>query len=179
MSLVRDFAVVSRRVLTEEGLRPAAVLVAGERIAAVVPEAEAPPECPQRAFGNHVVIAGLVDSHVHINEPGRTEWEGFWSATRGAAAGGVTTLVDMPLNSIPPGALQASEEVLESLARENAAYEARFGHIFIVCATGKTAPEMLDLLRERRDNDPDTELRVASDEQAKITRLRHEKLLGS
>ena len=48
------------------------------------------------------MMAGLVDTHVHINEPGRTEWEGFWTATRAAAAGGVTTLVDMPLNSIPP-----------------------------------------------------------------------------
>jgi len=76
------------------------------------------------------------------------------------------------------GALQASEEVLESLARENAAYEARFGHIFIVCATGKTAAEMLALLRERRDNDPGTELRIAADEQAKITRLRLQKLLA-
>jgi allantoinase len=114
MSRVPDFAVVSRRVLTEGGLRPAAVLVAGERIAAVVPPAEIPPGCPQRDFGDHVVMAGLVDSHVHINEPGRTEWEGFWSATRAAAAGGVTTLVDMPLNSIPPtttrGALQAKRD---------------------------------------------------------------------
>ena len=53
-------------------------------------------------FGDAVVMAGLVDSHVHINEPGRTEWEGFESATRAAAAGGTTTLVDMPLNSVPP-----------------------------------------------------------------------------
>ncbi|OSC55603.1 allantoinase, partial [Streptomyces sp. 4F] len=45
---------------------------------------------------------GLVDTHVHVNDPGRTEWEGFWTATRAAAAGGITTLVDMPLNSIPP-----------------------------------------------------------------------------
>src|SRR6185436_4737908 len=48
-----------------------------------------------------VIMPGLVDSHVHINEPGRTDWEGFATATRAAAAGGVTTLVDMPLNSIP------------------------------------------------------------------------------
>src|ERR1043166_1920715 len=49
-----------------------------------------------------VVMPGLVDSHVHINSPGRTEWEGFRSATSAGAAGGVTTLIDMPLNSIPP-----------------------------------------------------------------------------
>ena len=76
------------------------------------------------------------------------------------------------------GALQASEEMLESLAQENAAYKARFGYIFIVCATGKTAAEMLALLRERRDSDSATELRIAADEQAKITRLRLEKLLA-
>ena len=52
-------------------------------------------------FGDYVLLPGLVDSHVHINEPGRTEWEGFSTATRAAAAGGVTTLVDMPLNCIP------------------------------------------------------------------------------
>jgi allantoinase len=48
-------------------------------------------------FGDLVIMPGLVDSHVHVNEPGRTEWEGFWTATRTAAAGGVTTIVDMPL----------------------------------------------------------------------------------
>ena len=52
-------------------------------------------------FGDAVLLPGLVDTHVHINEPGRTEWEGFWTATRAAAAGGVTTLVDMPLNCVP------------------------------------------------------------------------------
>lgn len=53
-------------------------------------------------YGDHVIMAGLVDSHVHVNEPGRTEWEGFDSATRAAAAGGTTTIIDMPLNSVPP-----------------------------------------------------------------------------
>lgn len=61
-------------------------------------------------------MSGLVDSHVHCNEPGRTDWEGFATATRAAAAGGVTTIVDMPLNSIPPTTtiegLRAKEEAL-------------------------------------------------------------------
>ncbi len=57
---------------------------------------------PELDFGDLVVIPGLVDSHVHVNDPGRTEWEGFATATRAAAAGGTTTIVDMPLNSIPP-----------------------------------------------------------------------------
>ena len=77
------------------------------------------------------------------------------------------------------GALEASEATLSALAQDNQAYEARFGHIFIVCATGKTAEEMLSLLRARLHNDPDTELRVAAGEQAKITRLRLLKLLAS
>jgi 2-oxo-4-hydroxy-4-carboxy-5-ureidoimidazoline decarboxylase len=77
------------------------------------------------------------------------------------------------------GAAAASEEVLAALARENRAYEARFGYIFIVCASGKTAAEMLALLRERLPHRADTELRVAAAEQAKITRLRLEKALAS
>ncbi|KAI0695031.1 allantoinase [Cytidiella melzeri] len=52
--------------------------------------------------GDKLILPGLVDAHVHLNEPGRTEWEGFWHGTRAAASGGVTTVVDMPLNSIPP-----------------------------------------------------------------------------
>ncbi|HEX5696695.1 MAG TPA: allantoinase AllB, partial [Acidimicrobiia bacterium] len=55
-----------------------------------------------RDYGDHVVLPGLVDSHVHVNEPGRTDWEGFVTATRAARAGGTTTIVDMPLNSVPP-----------------------------------------------------------------------------
>ncbi|MGD0734602.1 MAG: allantoinase AllB [Terracidiphilus sp.] len=91
----------STRVLTPEGLRPAALLVADERISSVRNWSDVPPSVPLQDFGDHVLLPGLVDSHVHINEPGRTEWEGFWTATRAAASGGVTTLVDMPLNCIP------------------------------------------------------------------------------
>ncbi len=74
------------------------------------------------------------------------------------------------------GVAAAAETVLLDLAEGNRAYEARFGHIFIVCATGKSAAEMLHLLRERLPNDADEELRIAAAEQAKITRLRLEKL---
>jgi allantoinase len=91
----------STRVLTPEGLRPAALLVEGESISALVGWDEAPADAELRDFGDLVLLPGLVDSHVHINEPGRTEWEGFSTATQAAAAGGVTTLVDMPLNCIP------------------------------------------------------------------------------
>uniref|UniRef100_UPI001C3C926A amidohydrolase family protein n=2 Tax=Bacillati TaxID=1783272 RepID=UPI001C3C926A len=64
------------------------------------------------------VLPGNVDTHVHINEPGRTEWEGFATATRAAALGGVTTLVDMPLNSIPPTIDVASLRVKQAAARD-------------------------------------------------------------
>ena len=77
------------------------------------------------------------------------------------------------------GAANAGKEVLAGLAEGNRQYEDRFGYIFIVCATGKSAEEMLDLLRERLGNDPETELRVAAEEQRKITNLRLEKLLRS
>ena len=75
------------------------------------------------------------------------------------------------------GVAGAAEDVLRDLADGNLRYEERFGHIFIVCATGKTAAEMLALLRERLVNDPEAELRIAAAEQAKITRLRLEKWL--
>ncbi|HEY1159563.1 MAG TPA: allantoinase AllB [Terracidiphilus sp.] len=91
----------STRVLTAGGLAPATLLVEGERVTEVGGWKNAPAGAPARDFGDAVLLPGLVDSHVHINEPGRTEWEGFETATRAAAWGGVTTLVDMPLNCVP------------------------------------------------------------------------------
>ena len=96
-----DFAVTSQRVVTPEGERAAAVLIKGEKILDVVSQHNIPKGCPVEDVGNDVVMPGLVDVHVHINEPGRTEWEGFETATKAAASGGITTLVDMPLNCIP------------------------------------------------------------------------------
>jgi allantoinase len=85
------------------GERPAAVLVDAGRIVAVEP-LEAPVEAAVevRLGPDEVLLPGLVDTHVHVNEPGRTEWEGFATATRAAALGGITTVLDMPLNSLPP-----------------------------------------------------------------------------
>ncbi|MEV6331259.1 allantoinase AllB [Streptomyces sp. NPDC051909] len=93
----------STRVITPEGTRAASIAVSGGTIAAVWPyDAEVPAGARLEDVGHDVILPGLVDTHVHVNDPGRTEWEGFWTATRAAAAGGITTLLDMPLNSLPP-----------------------------------------------------------------------------
>ena len=84
-----------------DGIRPAAILIREGRIEAVVDHRERPSGVVEIDAGEHAVLPGIVDTHVHINDPGRAGWEGFEHATRAAAAGGVTTLVDMPLNSIP------------------------------------------------------------------------------
>jgi allantoinase len=88
-------------VVTPAGLESAGLVIRDGRIGAVLPADCAISTLPIDDVGDLVVMAGLVDSHVHVNEPGRTDWEGFETATLAAAAGGVTTLVDMPLNSIP------------------------------------------------------------------------------
>ncbi|MEU5834879.1 allantoinase AllB [Streptomyces diacarni] len=112
----------SRRVLTPEGERPATVTVNGAgRIEDVLGyDAEVPPGVALEDVGDDALLPGLVDTHVHVNDPGRAEWEGFWTATRAAAAGGITTLVDMPLNSLPPtttaGNLRTKREVAEPKA---------------------------------------------------------------
>lgn len=92
----------SQRVVTPDGVAPRTVHVQNGRIESVSAFDNVPPGVTPLDFGTDVLMPGLVDTHVHINEPGRTEWEGFDTATRAAAAGGVTTLLDMPLNSIPP-----------------------------------------------------------------------------
>ncbi|WP_306833020.1 allantoinase AllB [Catenuloplanes nepalensis] len=97
-----DLVVRSRRAITPDGERPAAIAVRDGRIAEIT-DYHAPLHADREEdLGRLALLPGLVDTHVHVNEPGRTEWEGFASATRAAAAGGVTTIVDMPLNSLPP-----------------------------------------------------------------------------
>jgi allantoinase len=97
-----DLVIRSLRVVKRDGVGPASVHIKNGVIQRVGEFDDVPEGGPLHDAGNAVVMPGVVDSHVHINEPGRTEWEGFETATRAAAAGGVTTLVDMPLNSIPP-----------------------------------------------------------------------------
>ena len=94
-------ALRSRHVVTPEGERDAVVVIDGERIVEVVGPDDVGPGIPVEDLGEVALLPGLVDVHTHLNEPGRTEWEGFWTGTRAAAAGGFTTVVDMPLNCLP------------------------------------------------------------------------------
>ena len=114
-------AFLSRRVVTPDGIRPAAILVDGEKIQAVIPQDQVPRDTHVCDFGEAAILPGLVDSHVHINDPGRAEWEGFETATRAAAAGGYTLLVDMPLNCLPATttvpALEAKRTAAEGRCR--------------------------------------------------------------
>jgi allantoinase len=96
-----EFFLRSRRVVTPEGVCAATIHVKDGVIAEVAAYEHAVDEHPLEELGDLVVMPGLVDIHVHLNEPGRAEWEGFETGTCAAAAGGVTTLVDMPLNSSP------------------------------------------------------------------------------
>lgn len=97
---MRPWAIKSTRLVADGGVQPGAVLIGGDgSIDGVVKEV--PSGYAVEDVGSQVVFPGLVDCHVHVNEPGRTEWEGYLTATRAAAAGGVTSVVDMPLNCIP------------------------------------------------------------------------------
>ncbi|MET9480404.1 allantoinase AllB [Streptomyces sp. NPDC006638] len=119
----------STRVVTPDGIRPASIAVtsADGRIAAVLPyDAEVPPGARLEDTGDDVVLPGLVDTHVHVNDPGRTAWEGFWTATRAAAAGGITTLLDMPLNSLPPTTTAANLRVKREVAGPKAHVDTGF-----------------------------------------------------
>ncbi|TGN64428.1 allantoinase AllB [Nocardioides eburneiflavus] len=113
-----DTVVRARRAVVGAAERPAAVGIRDGRIVAVAAYDGLEGAEVVELADDEVLLPGLVDTHVHVNEPGRTEWEGFASATRAAAAGGVTTIVDMPLNSIPPTTTVAALEVKRAVARD-------------------------------------------------------------
>jgi Amidohydrolase family len=124
-----EFELVLRapRAVTAAGEAAACVAVRDGRVAAVEPLAAG--LAGRRTVtlaADEVLLPGLVDSHVHVNEPGRTDWEGFTSATRAAAVGGITTLVDMPLNSIPPttdvAALEAKRKAADGQLHVDVAF---------------------------------------------------------
>ena len=106
-----NLIVCGERVVLPSGMRPARVHVRDGSIVDIAEYRDRPAGVPVLDAGALVVLPGLVDTHVHLNDPGRADWEGFDSGTRAAAAGGTTTIVDMPLNSVPStvdvGALDA------------------------------------------------------------------------
>ncbi|MBF4462135.1 MULTISPECIES: allantoinase AllB [unclassified Rathayibacter] len=139
-----DLVIRSSDVLTENGRRPASVAIA-EGLIVAVGEVDAPWHTAAEVVvpDGHVLLPGIVDTHVHVNEPGRTEWEGFASATRAAAAGGATTIIDMPLNSIPPTTTVAGLEVKRAAASPQAQVDVGFW--------GGAIPSNLGTLRELHD----------------------------
>ena len=124
------FVLSSRRLVTPDGIVDGALVVQGGRIADIMPrhQLDALTRSGFSAFdvGDHAVLPGLVDVHVHVNEPGRAEWEGFTTATKAAAAGGVTCLVDMPLNSRPATTSRAALDAKRSAARSQLWVDAAF-----------------------------------------------------
>jgi allantoinase len=128
----------ARRAIVDGGERAAAVVVRDGVIADVLAYDAAVADVELAT--DEVLLPGLVDTHVHVNEPGRTEWEGFASATRAAAAGGVTTLIDMPLNSIPPTVDVAALQVKRAAAAGQCHVDVGFW--------GGAVPASLGALRE-------------------------------
>src|SRR6202521_3386867 len=124
-------AFVSPRIATPDGIRPGAIIVRDGvrndvrdgKISSVVPADQVPADTEVHDFGESVILPGLVDSHVHINDHGRAEWEGFETATRAAAAGGYTALVDMPLNCLPPTATLGALTAKRSAAHRRCAVD--------------------------------------------------------
>ncbi len=134
-----DFILTSRRVMVDQEVYPASLVVRNGKVDQIVNGTLVQHELPVEDVGDLMVMPGLVDTHVHINEPGRSEWEGFETATQAAAAGGITSIVDMPLNCTP---VTTSAEALackmESLA----------GKLWIDCGFwGGVTPSSLGDLR--------------------------------
>ncbi|WP_367136358.1 allantoinase AllB [Saccharothrix sp. HUAS TT1] len=136
-----DLVLRAARVVTPGGERRADVGVADGRIVAVADRLDA--GAVVELADDEVLLPGLVDTHVHVNEPGRGDWEGFETATRAAAAGGVTTIVDMPLNSLPPTTDLAALEAKRAAARDRAHVDVGFW--------GGIVPTNLDDLEELHD----------------------------
>ncbi|NIZ90643.1 allantoinase AllB [Kineococcus rubinsiae] len=136
-----DLVVRARRALVDGAFRSVAVAVRGGRVVAVSGFDAAVDAAREVVLADdEVLLPGLVDTHVHVNEPGRTEWEGFASATRAAAAGGVTTILDMPLNSVPATLDPAALDVKRAAAQGSCFVDVGFWGGAVPGNAGELAP---------------------------------------
>lgn len=135
-----DLIIRGQRVVLPETIAPRSVHIREERIVFVGDYDDVVDGCEVVDAGESVVMPGLVDTHVHINAPGRTEWEGFRTATLAAAAGGVTTVVDMPLNSVPPTTTLAGFKTKLETARHECFVDVGFWGGVVPGNTAELAP---------------------------------------
>src|SRR4029079_1879012 len=135
-----DLIIRGQRVALPETIAPRSVHIREERIVFVGDYEDVVEGCEVVDAGESVVMPGLVDTHVHINAPGRTEWEGFRTATLAAAAGGVTTVVDMPLNSVPPTTTLAGFKTKLETARDECFVDVGFWGGVVPGNTAELAP---------------------------------------
>jgi allantoinase len=124
---VPSMVIRGKQVVLPNGIAAAAIHISDDKITSIADYDDVPANCELvEADESSIVMAGLVDSHVHVNEPGRTDWEGFETATRAAAAGGITTIIDMPLNSIPPTTTLAGFEAKLAAAKNKCLVDVGF-----------------------------------------------------
>src|SRR5262245_7342329 len=136
-----DLIIRGRRVVLPETIAPRSIHIREERIVFIGDYTDVVPGCGViEADDESVIMPGLVDTHVHINAPGRTEWEVFRTATLAAAAGGVTTLIDMPLNSIPPTTTLANLKTKLETARNDCFVDVGFWGGVVPGNTAELAP---------------------------------------
>ena len=138
---VPGMVIRGKQVVLPNGISAAAIHISDDKITTIAAYGDFPAGCELvEADESSIVMAGLVDSHVHVNEPGRTDWEGFETATRAAAAGGITTIVDMPLNSIPPTTTIAGFEEKLVAARNKCLVDVGFWGGVVPGNTSELAP---------------------------------------
>ena len=137
---VPDLIIRGQRVVLPETIAPRSVHIREERIVFVGDYDEVVAGCEIIDAGDSVIMPGLVDTHVHVNAPGRTEWEGFRTATLAAAAGGITTVIDMPLNSIPPTTTLAGFKTKLDTARDECFVDVGFWGGVVPGNTAELAP---------------------------------------
>ena len=138
---VPGMVIRGKQVVLPNGISAAAIHISDDKITTIADYGDFPAGCELvEADESSIVMAGLVDSHVHVNEPGRTDWEGFETATRAAAAGGITTIIDMPLNSIPPTTTIAGLEEKLVAARNKCLVDVGFWGGVVPGNTSELAP---------------------------------------